>query len=635
MPSDFQLGEWIVRPQRDCIERDGRIVHIKPKSMAVLELLAGAAGEVVPRKEIFDAVWPRSIVTDDVLTQCIVELRRAFGDSARNPRYIETIPKVGFRILSEVTPLGDAEENSAGTARQDTHRAAEPPWQPRTQVVFFIVSVVLMASVFLWYLTGFRDAGQPTVPEEAKSLAILPFVDISENQDQGWYAYGLTEELTNRLAQLDGLLVTGRTSSYYFQDRNEDLRQIGEALGVNHLLEGSVRTDTDGLRVTAQLINASDGFHVWSKHYDLPRTAIFSVQEEIAESVAAALSIELEVGELGTMPGGTDSVEAYELLMLSKQYQWEATPDSVLEAIDCIKRAIAIDPDYARAWWRLAGMYINARSARGNRDDTDWMLLSRQALDRAHSLEPDLPGVKFLATTQQYSSWQWPEVEKTMHGGHGLELSSDFELISGWVGFLGRVGRIQEAIPYLERMRRLNPYSINTAISLGHAYSISGRLEESLAEAERAFKMDGFKFKAVINGMIIAMSTRDSDLLRQWLSRAEEHLPDSRELLSEMNRSIDDRATALAWLREAHLTGKDPDMLIPSWAAWHGDAALALEAMQNSPVPWEFWDSVMQEVRRLPGFKDLVRQVGLEEYFREYGWNDFCHATDAKDFECA
>jgi TolB-like protein/DNA-binding winged helix-turn-helix (wHTH) protein len=634
MGTDFQLGEWLVRPQRDCLERGGRITHVKPKSMAVLVRLAQAAGEAVTRNELFDAVWPGGAVTDDVLTQCIVELRTAFGDSARNPRIIETIPKVGFRLLPEMTPLSSMDETTAGLARESPDRMAGGPWQPATRMFFFIASTVLMALVLFWYLTGSRDVPRPTDSAEAKSMAVLPFVDISEKQDQAWYAYGLTEELINRLAQLEGLQVTGRTSSFHFEDRNEDLRQIAEALGVNHLLEGSVRTDDSKLRITAQLIEAQNGFHAWSGQFDRPRADIFAVQEEIAQAVADALSITLQVGDLGTRPGGTDSVEAYELLMLSKRYQWEATPDSMVQAIDCVKRAIGIDPDYARAWWRLAGLYVNANSILHKVDDTDWMALSQEALDRARSLEPDLPGVKFMTTTIQYINWEWSGVEKTMDRGAGLDLSSDFDLLFGWTGFLIRVGRIREAIPLYERMRRLNPYSAGAARGLARAYVIQGRGEEGLAEVERSFDTEGFKSWAVENGMRIALSMQDRYLLRTWLARAERYMPESRELIGAMSETLDDREAALAWLRDAFQRTEEHDFLIPPWAAWHGDVELALDAMQRLPVPSTFWGNEMKEIRRLPRFKDLVRQVGLEEYFREYGWNDFCHPVNSEDFEC-
>lgn len=628
MRTDFQLGEWLIKPRRDCVERGGQTLHVKPKSMAVLERLAQTPGEVVTRAELFDAVWPGSAVTDDVLTQCVVELRRALDDSARDPRYIETVPKVGFRLLPPVTPL-------------HSRRAAQPerrffsPWKPATQMTFFAASVVLLGLVLFWYLSGSRHIDRPPTVEPVKSLAVLPFVDISEQQDQGWYAYGLTEELINQLAQLRGLQVTARTSSYHFANTNDDMRNIGQALGVKHLLEGSVRTEGDQLRVTAQLIDATTGYHVWSRRFDRPREDIFEVQDEIAEAVAGALSVELQVGELGTMPGGTHDARALEALMRSKVYQWEATPESMVKAIELVKQAIEIDPDYARAWWRLAGLYVNAHSIMHDAEGVDWLAMSRDALDRARELAPDLPGVKFMTATIQYVDRDWAGVEETMDGGAGLEVSSDFDLLFAWSGFLSRVGRLREKLPIVERMHALNPYSPGATRALGSTYARVGRFEEGLEWAERAFEMSGFKAWAVESGMEIALAANDEARIRVWLSRAEQHLPESRELLRAMTETLDDSAAALARLRSAFGESEDNDFLIPFWAAWHGDPELALDAMQRLPVPWMFWGGGMAEVRRLPRFKDVVRQVGLEDYFRRYGWNDFCRPLGDDDFECS
>lgn len=630
MQTDFQLGDWIVRPRRDCIERGRRVVHVKPKSMAVLLQLVRTPGEAVTRTHIFDAVWPGSAVTDDVLTQCIMELRKAFGDSAHHPRYIETIPKVGFRLLPHVTSVGPAPkvaDDASGPPRNGV-------WKPANQVLLIVASTLLLGLVFFWYLSGSRSLPLSEEVTGENTLAVLPFVDISEMQDQDWYAYGLTEELINRLAQLEGLQVTGRTASYHFEDSDEDPKSIARALGVRHLLEGSVRTEADSVRITAQLIDAENGFHAWSRHFDRPRTEILGVQEEIAEEVAAALSIELGVGQLGGLPGGTDSVEAYELVMLSRKYQWENSPESIIQAIDLVKQAIEIDPDYARAWWRLSGLYINANDIFMNSTETDWRLLSRQALQQARSQEPDLAGVKFLTTITQYQRWDWAGVEKTMDRGVGLEVSSDFNLLSGWSGFLIRVGRIQESVLFLERQRHLNPWSINTALALGLAYVIRGRTEEGLAEAERAFELEGFKQKSVMNGLQLAFAVNDHDLLLTWLMRLEQYMPQERPLIEAMSETLDDREAALAWLRLTFQRTDEYDYLITHWAAWYGDQELALDAMERQPVPWSFWDKHMRDVRHNPRFKDLVRRVGLEDYFREFGWNDFCRPVGPEDFEC-
>ena len=631
MQTDFKLGDWLVRPRCDSIERGDTVVHVTPKAMAVLEHLALAAGDVVSREELFNSVWPGSAVTDDALTQCIVELRKALGDSAREPQFIETIPKVGFRLLPAVVPANPPEESAH---RPGDSGAAVGSGRPGVRPIFVVAVIVALVFVLIRFLPVAEEAPSQTADQGQKSLAVLPFVDISEQQDQGWYAYGLTEELTTRLAQLGGLYVAGRTSAYRFKDRNEDMRQIGEALGVEYLLEGSVRRDEENLRITAQLIEAENGFHAWSKQYDRPRADIFDIQTEISEAVATALSVRLRVGELGAMPGGTNNVEAYELVMLAWDHYRTATPESMLQAIDCVKRAIELDPEYAQAWHHLAGLYVNTSAIRHNMDDTDWMVLAEEAAKRAWSIEPETPGLKTLSVTIMYVNWKWSEIEQFVDGGAGLETSSDFVLVHQWVGFLIQVGRFRDALPHLERIRQVNPRAQMASRILAAIYSSHGRTEEAIAEAERSFELDGFKEWNAANGLLVALAVDDRELLLTWLERAEEFIPRNRDFLQAMTATLGDRDAALAYMHAAFDETEDHDDQIQQWAAWYGDHELALAAMHRLPLPRFFWSKEKAETRRLPGFKDLLRKVGMEEYFREYGWNDFCRPLGADDFEC-
>lgn len=589
--------------------------------MSVLECLARFHGKVVDRQVFFDTVWPGGEVSDDVLTQCIVELRKALGDSARHPRFIETIPKIGFRLLVPVTRVSVGKDTPDVT---DLKR-------PGNRLSLIIVSMMLLAGSVVWYHLGMRE---PPPSTETKSIAVLPFVDMSPQGDQGYFADGLSEELISRLAQLKGLDVAGRTSSFHFKGKNEDLRSIANALGVNHLLEGSVRRDGARLRISAQLIEAENGFHLWSRQYDQPFEDYFSIQQEIAESVADALSVRLQVGELGNIPGGTSSVEAYEETLLAKQDQWEATPESILRAIEHVKKAIEIDPDYALAWLTLSGLYINANALLGTERAPDALLQSRQALAHALSLEPGLPGAIHLTALIQLKNKQWSDVEKTLKHGTGLNTSTNGDLIRTYGGFLLRVGRIREAVTVLERARSILPFSSVTARILAHAYVGSGRIEEGFAEAERAFELDGFEQDDVERGLLLALSVDDREILLKWMARAEQYIPDSRHMLDAMRETLDDHDAAIAWLRKTYQQSGKFDYQVAFWAAWHGDPVLALDALKRYPAPTSFWQKVMTEVRREPGFKDLLYQSGLVEYYREFGWNDFCHPLDEDDFMC-
>lgn len=290
--------------------------------MAVLECLARANGRVVDRQVFFDTVWPGGEVSDDVLTQCIVELRKAFGDSARHPRIIETIPKIGFRLIPAIKRRTSKETAVPGDGSE--HREAletTTARKPAKRVVFLIAGIVLTALVLGVYHSSISQAPVAEPLPGANSIAVLPFVDMTEDQNLGWYADSLTEGLINRLAQLEGLSVVGRTSSFQFKGRDLDLRSIGEDLGVSHLLEGSVCESESQLRIIAQLINTENGFHIWSGQYDGPVTGEGDVQESIVKSVAAALGIKLQADSISRVHDRSHAVQNLAMIGVGKGSQ--------------------------------------------------------------------------------------------------------------------------------------------------------------------------------------------------------------------------------------------------------------------------------------------------------------------------
>ena len=214
--------------------------------MAVLECLALAGGEVVTRDQLFDTVWPGGVVSDDVLTQCVVELRKAFGDAAHDAHFIETIPKKGFRLVPEVKPLEEVAKD-----RDKTDDALfRPPWT-RPVVVVPVLGAALVGLLLYWFQATIEpDRNRTLLIEDSQTLAVLPFVDMSPDDDQEHFAEGISEELLNRLSRLEDLRVTGRTSAFFFKDKGASLDEIGEVLNVGHVLEGSVRKTEDTLRIT-------------------------------------------------------------------------------------------------------------------------------------------------------------------------------------------------------------------------------------------------------------------------------------------------------------------------------------------------------------------------------------------------
>lgn len=290
MRNDFHMGEWKVMPRRECIRCGSGQTHIHPKPMAVLEHLAAARGEVVTREELFDAVWPGAEVTDDALTQCVVELRKAFGDCARHPSVIETIPKVGFRVIPKVRFAGDSERSPGAIPQGNWFENFRLVRIPRPWYVIFAACLLLAIVFGLWPGTQSRTAVQPLL-----SIAVLPFANLTGQQDQDQVADGLAVELTEALSRYPGLNVPDWTDSSEFRTRNADPRIVAARLGVAYLLEGSVRRNGDHLRVKTQLVDASSALPLWSGSFDWSPDAPGLIQEEMAGEILLALEKHLDL----------------------------------------------------------------------------------------------------------------------------------------------------------------------------------------------------------------------------------------------------------------------------------------------------------------------------------------------------
>jgi TolB-like protein/DNA-binding winged helix-turn-helix (wHTH) protein/Tfp pilus assembly protein PilF len=632
--SDYQLGEWVVRPQRDCIERGGETVHLKPKAMAVLACLLRADGGVVERTELFDSVWPGAVVSDSTLTQCVVELRHAFGDSARYPRVIETVPKVGFRLIPPVRALDG--EDAGDTTGAALPRERPPPLPLRWWVL--AASAMSLLALLGWYLLLQHEQLPIREDEAVKTLLVLPFHDLSRDQDQGWIARGLSQELATRLARLGGLRVNASYSSSWFNYANVEVGKAVDSLGIAYVLEGSVLREKARFRVMVQLLEAPSGVTLWSKVFDRPVEDMLAMQQEIAESVANALSIKLGVGSLGTIAGGTSSVEAFERLVEARGLLLEFSAESVLQGIESLKQAIEIDPEYAEAWMWLVVFYTLAPLAVDDSMGFDWAALAKQALDQAAALQPDLPGLVGLRVNQLTHSRRWAEVEETMGQAPSPGDSSDAQLPFYYGIFLAHVGRAGEALAMLKRARLLDPFAAHIARMLGHAYLISGHMEEALAEYERAWHMERVIYRLCASeGLLVALSMGNREATDRWLDRALRHVEgEELKLLQAMAQRLDDRSAALSWLESAFAeTGWDHTQhLIAIWAAYHGDPRLALDALSSAPEDWYFWLPLMAEVRRAPEFRSIVRELGLVDYWQAYTWADFCRPLGEAGFEC-
>jgi TolB-like protein/DNA-binding winged helix-turn-helix (wHTH) protein len=302
----LRIGAWRVDPASWQISRDDRSVRLEARTMGLLLCLARRAGTVVSIDELLDEVWSGVIVTPDSVYQAVAALRRLLGDDVKQPAYIETVPRLGYRLVAAVSPWIDplrapeAAADSADTHPEVTHSGAvaRPAGSARPRVAALwgtVAALCLALSAGLAFrgelIHGFNGlAGR--VPQ--KSVAVLPFLDLTSRQmDEEYFADGMTEELIDKLSKIRGVRVPAPTSSFYFKGKQLSVADMARSLGVAYVLDGSVRKSDATLRIAVRLIRADDGYVVWSETYDRPEADKLAMQDDIASQVAKALKASL------------------------------------------------------------------------------------------------------------------------------------------------------------------------------------------------------------------------------------------------------------------------------------------------------------------------------------------------------
>ena len=631
----FNVGDWCVEPLMNRISLGPDSISLRPQLMELLVYLAERNGQVANLEGIHDDLWSGKVVSTGTIYNCVAELRHAFARYDAQTTYIETIPKKGYRLAASVsgadTQIRDPAPSTPSAA------AANERWYSSGRNLSAAAGLILIAAVLVWYWWAPTARQRTLVIEDTPSIAVLPFVDLGPGKDQEYFADGLSEDLLNKLARIKDLRVIGRTSSFYFKDKNEALQDIGKTLDVGHILEGSVRRAGDELRITAQLVDVSNGYQVWSDNFDRPLEDIFQIQDEIAEAVSMALSITLSVGDIGGLIGGTTNPDAYNEYLLAQSLYREFTPGSISAAVEKFKLAIEIDPNYALAWERLADIYVSSLYLSGLELHGDWRKLSDEALNRAISLAPTSQAVIATTAYRHIHLNEWQEAARVLERGENPEISTNDTLVRTNAHLLGSVGRGREAIPLMERARRLDPLSAIVSIYLVPEYVEAGRFEEADADLERIWNLGEYQSLFGQIGLGLAFSSRNLELMEEWVGRFLEfnnnHGGEVHLLMFDM---IDDREGALSWLRNNYSEDEEvvPRYAISMWAAFHGDAELALKTLPDYANPQMLWYDNYSEIRRLEGFKDIVLELGLVDYWREFGWSEHCRPVGEDDFEC-
>jgi len=390
----LRIGDWRVDGALDEISRAGATVKIEPRAMQVLLCLAGAPGEVFSVDQLLDTVWHDVVVTPDSVYQAIAVLRRALGDDTKEPTYIVNVTRRGYRLIAPVSPWNaalaiHAPDSATAVAAQDASKG-----RLRRQLLITVALAVLAAgwltatSVNRWRHQAGPAVTQKELQSGVPSLAVLPFTDLSDQKDQQYFADGLAEEIIDRLTQMSNLHVVARTSSFYFKDKQATVPEIARILGVQHVLEGSVRKAGDRVRISTRLVRVADGYDIGTRTYDRSLADIFRIEDEIAAAVVQTLRATLLEHWTGEPAAPTANTEAYGLYLRATASINTAGAADYEAAAENLQSALILDPRFASAWAATAMVEMWKFDYRLVDPDAQTCTRARIAANRALELDP-------------------------------------------------------------------------------------------------------------------------------------------------------------------------------------------------------------------------------------------------------
>ena len=520
-------------------------------------------------------------------------------------------------LTTEPQPISPSEPLAARLehiARRCLAKQAAHRFQSADQLIGALTEAVTSTSLAISVAASAQQA----------SVAVLPLTDLSADQQLGYLGDGIADEITNGLARLPGLRVAARTSAFQFRGKSDDVRRIGRTLGVETVLEGSIRASGTRLRVTTQLVNVVDGYQLWSERFDREAGDVFAIEDEIAQAVVAALR-----GRLGAAPAadvlarGTSDVEAYTLYLKGRHHWNKRTEEDLRAAVAEFQAAIDRDPAYAQAYGALADVYVTLGIYTVAAPE-DVMPKARAAADRAIALDPTVPGLLATrATVAAIHEWNWAEADRMFV--QAVQAHPTHPTTHQWyaTNCLLPTGRFREADEALRRAREYDPLSPIIAVSLGLSAFCAGRYDEAADRLTRALSLDaGFVMGHFFLGQVLTRLDRHAEAVatleralslsggspdvRGWLGHAYARAgreEDARQVLRDLAAAAATRYVSPTFAARVHASLGEIDEAI---------SALERAADQRATdLIWIGVRPVFDPLRGHPRFDALIRRVGL------------------------
>ena len=492
----YEFGPFRLDPVKRRLLRDGETIRLTPKAFDLLLVLVEERGRTVEKDELLERVWAGTIVEENNLNQNITTLRKSLGDSRHESQYIATIPGVGYRFVAEVRKI---EEGFAQSREEDAgveHRVTPAEVRTRPNRVFryallILVPLVLAAIAYALYT---REKPRPAV----SSIMVLPLENLSGDPAEEYFADGMTDALIGDLAQIGRLHVISRTSSMHYKGTKKSLPQIAGEINVDAVVEGTVQRSGDRVVVRAQLIHAATDRHLWVQTYTRDVRDVLDLQSEIAQAIAREVHIQLTPGEQARFTARRPvQPKAYDSYLQGRYLFWnKRTEENINKAIELFENAIKEDANYAPAYVGLADCYaalsvvqVSALTpAEGRRR-------AEEAATKALELDSGLAEAYSALGYVNHYNWNWTAAEQ--HFKRALELNPNYANAHNvYASYLMTRGRVDESIAESNRARELDPFSLSISAQRGFLLENARRYGEAIEQLRAVIAMDPNHYQA-------------------------------------------------------------------------------------------------------------------------------------------
>ncbi len=632
----YQFGEFSLDPQGRVLRRGQTPVALTPKAFDVLLALIQNNGKIVTKDELMRTVWRDSFVEESNLTQTIFMVRKAL-DETSDRRYILTVQGQGYRFLIPITETAtqtpermpaESVVNVRPLPDWETHPRPAKAW--KWAGIATSVAVLLIAGSAAWLWRSRHSTVQPT---SKIMLAVLPFDNFTGDPGQDYFSDGLTEEMISQLGNLDSahIGVIARTSVMRYKHAQPSIPQVGSDLGVQYVIEGSVRRDSERVRITAQLIQVKDQSHLWAREYDRDLGHLLQLQEEIAREAANEVEFSLsgrrpiEVPRGSTAPPpAAKTYESYDLYLKGRYFWNKRTSEGFREAAVYFQQAIDKDPNFGRAYAGLADTF-SLMSSWYMGPQGELIPKARAAALRALELDDNLAEAHAsLALIKENYDYNWPEAEKEFQ--RAIQLNPQYPTAHQWYAeFLSWQGRFQEAFAESERARQLDPLSLIIANDHARILYDSHQYEDALAQYRSVLDLDP-SFYYAQGGMIpcnLELGRYDEaiDIIKRWANRGgvgttwlwaweaavygrSGHADQARKALAELERAPSSAVERTAALLIAYSGTTEKDRVIDLLQEAYSEHSTVVVAIKVDPM--------YDRMRSDPRFIDLLRRMGLD-----------------------